>query len=148
MIKNNFWYFVYVGIYFLIAGVSLPTVLAFIAFEIFYTVMTFVSLSKRITGSKYSRKGWVYGFYDFGSLVPAIKIGRSSSEKGRLRSHKTAAPWGILTCFNIQVKDAIHAERQFHDLLQDVRVSNRNEWFYLTPRFLCLIILLKFTKRI
>jgi hypothetical protein len=80
------------------------------------------------------RGGYVYIFYDVGQLIPVIKIGRGSNATDRLRAHRTAAPFGLVTLANIRVRDAVHAEAALHRRYQRVRVSARNEWFLvLTP---------------
>lgn len=80
------------------------------------------------------RQGYIYVFADIGQVVPAVKIGRGSDDRSRLRSHQTAAPFGLLTIANFRVNDAVYVEKVLHYRYRQTRVSKRNEWFLvLTP---------------
>lgn len=105
-------------------------------------------LKAKIKRSRTIKHGYVYGFYDFGNILPAVKIGRSNTKYARLRSHQTAAPLGILTFFNLQTRNAHHAEKVLHNTFSRLRVSKRNEWFFITPSLLIVLLILRFRKNI
>lgn len=91
------------------------------------------------TRKRTKRSGYVYAFTDIGQLLPLVKIGLASDDTGRLLSHKTAAPLGIVVFYNTRVIDRVHAERTLHGLNPLTRIKNltlgkiNNEWFILTP---------------
>lgn len=93
------------------------------------------------------RAGYLYAFFDVGSAVPAVKIGRETRKASRLASHKTAAPLGIVTLFNFSVKDAVAAERYLHQRYAGLRLSQRNEWFCVSPSLLVELILLAMLRK-
>lgn len=88
------------------------------------------------------RSGFIYIFSDIGQIIPVVKIGRETSQGSRLRAHKTAAPFGMITWCNVYVSDAVAAEAYMHRRYRMWRVSNRNEWFFIVNPFTFIDILL------
>jgi hypothetical protein len=90
------------------------------------------------------RAGYLYVCSDKLQLLPTAKIGRESEKGSRLRSHRTAAPWGLRVWANFAVPDAVAAERLLHQRYATARVSKNNEWFvFLTPLMFFEILLLR-----
>ncbi len=77
-------------------------------------------------------KGYIYYFR--GDSMLTVKIGRTKNVLSRLRSHRTANPYGIEILGVVPVWDDVYAERHIHEMFADQRVSSKNEWFYLSPR--------------
>lgn len=105
-------------------------------------------LTQELNRVKVSEKrGYVYGFSDWGQILPTIKIGRETTKGSRLASHKTAAPFGIRVYFDFAVKDAHKAESILHQHFAKWRVKRNNEWFYLLSPYAFLEVwMLKFMK--
>lgn len=90
------------------------------------------------------RAGYLYGFFDRGNLLPAVKIGRESERYARLKQHRTAAPLGINVFFSIAVPDAVAAEAVLHRRYAASRLSPRNEWFMYTPVMFFELVLIRY----
>lgn len=91
---------------------------------------------------KSGRGGYIYCFFDLGTVVPAVKIGRETEKGSRLRQHKTAAPLGIVCLYNVRAKDAVYTESYLHSRYAVTRFKS-NEWFSITPLILFDMILLR-----
>jgi len=85
--------------------------------------------------------GYIYAFSDIGIILPVVKIGRSADQNSRLRSHRTAAPFGIFVWWNVKVPDEVHGERVFHDHYAGLRYHL--EWFLFSPKMLVEFILIR-----
>lgn len=87
------------------------------------------------------RSGYLYGFFDRGTLLPCVKIGRESTLGSRLRQHRTAAPIGIRVVFSFPVRDAVYAEGVLHRRYAFSRLAG-NEWFWYSGPVMVFEILL------
>lgn len=76
-------------------------------------------------------RGYIYYFRGTNKLL--VKIGRTKNLLSRLRSHRTANPYGIVVLGVVPVYDDVEAEKAIHSMFSVQRVSRRNEWFYLSP---------------
>lgn len=103
------------------------------------------NLKKRLQGG---RRGYIYAFSDIGQLLPTIKIGRETEKGSRMRSHRTAAPFGCIVWCNFWVGDSVYAESYLHERYRWYRINSRFEWFFiLNPLMLIDLILLgKFNR--
>ena len=127
---------------------SIPIVVILI-----WWALSVIPLVKNINKRKASKSGYCYGFMDMGQVLPVVKIGLSSDKHSRLRSHKTAAPFGILTLFNIKVRDRAYTEQYLHTRYALCRLKTYglldNEWFLLLPTmvldFIIIQLLLDFS---
>lgn len=92
------------------------------------------------------RSGYIYCFFDLGTIIPAVKIGRETEKGSRLRQHKTAAPLGIVCLYNVKAKDTVYTESYLHSRYAITRFRS-NEWFLITPLILFDLILIRLTMR-
>lgn len=81
---------------------------------------------------KPGRSGYIYCFFDLGTIVPAVKIGRETEKGSRLRQHKTSAPLGIICLYNVKAVDAVYSESYLHARYFLTRIP-RKEWIIITP---------------
>ena len=82
------------------------------------------NLKRRLKLYQRRRRGYIYGFTDKGQLLPLVKIGRATDPVQRMRSHKTAAPFGLFVFFILRVPDDVQAERSLHELYARWRVGH------------------------
>lgn len=62
-----------------------------------------------------------------------VKVGRSVDVVSRLKAHRTANPFGIKVLAVMCVADDVEAETWLHRHFKHVRLSDKNEWFVMTP---------------
>lgn len=116
--------------------------LVYLAFTLITSLLFYPSLSRSLDRRGRGKTGYLYAFYDVGSIIPAVKIGREAKRGSRLASHNTAAPLGLVVLFNFKVNNDVEAERYLHDRYGGQRLLKRKEWFVATPRLLldCLLL--------
>lgn len=68
-----------------------------------------------------------------------VKIGRAADPLARLRAQRTANPYGLIILAIIPVRNSVRSEKVLHNMFSNNRVSDRNEWFKVSPRLLFYI---------
>jgi hypothetical protein len=121
------------------------TLLIFLTFARSYLNLSQIKSDLRFK-RRHGKAGYIYSFFDVGNIVPAIKIGRETNADERLRSHRTAAPLGIVTVSHFKVRDAVYAEAYLFNRYKHLRLHPRREWFFVTLDMLWTLILLSFDK--
>lgn len=120
----------------------------YISFTVLSACASYLYVSRMLNRvEQRGRSGYIYAFTDIGSIVPAVKIGRESTQEQRLNAHRTAAPLGIIVFCNFYVPDAVAAEGYLHRRYYGQRLYSRTEWFVLTPRLFVELILLRLIRR-
>ncbi len=76
--------------------------------------------------------GYIYFFRGRREAIWQVKIGRTNNLTSRLRSHRTANPFGIELLAAFRTCDDVKAERILHGMFARNRISARNEWFWLS----------------
>lgn len=85
------------------------------------------------TRSKRGRNnGYIYFFRGRREAIWQVKIGRTNNLRNRLRSHRTANPFGIELLAAFRTSDDVRAEAILHKMFAQNRISSRNEWFHLS----------------
>ena len=97
------------------------------------------NLKKRVQGG---RSGYIYVFSDKGQILPTVKIGRETSKGSRMRSHRTAAPFGCIVWCNFWVGDSVYAENYLHDRYRWMRVRKDGEWFFVINLLMLIDLIL------
>lgn len=95
-----------------------------------------------VSGTKRRKYEYIYVFRGGREAFWRVKIGRTNNLLSRLRSHRTANPFGIVVLMAFKTSDSVEAERFLHDEFSYSRISTRNEWFTLNPRLLLSMVLL------
>lgn len=125
----------------------LQTFILYLLFQLLSAFFGFNQLKRDLqVVQKKGRAGYLYCFYDYGSIVPAIKIGRETHREQRLNSHRTAAPLGICVIFSFAVKDAIAAEAYLFKRYKPLRLYTRKEWFMLSAKLVFESLLMRKLK--
>jgi hypothetical protein len=116
----------------------------FIVVEFFRALFDLLEIRRAMKKAVTRRnKGYIYAFTDIGQLFPVVKIGRAKDYKQRLMAHKTSAPFGLFTYCVCLCADSIYAENFLHKKHSRLRISKRNEWFWLSPRLFFELILMR-----
>lgn len=89
------------------------------------------------------RVGYIYFFRGKREAFWHVKIGRAVDPVARLRSHRTANPYGVHVLGVLCVANDVVAEKLIHTRFASSRISRRNEWFTLTPRLWLYILLVR-----
>lgn len=85
--------------------------------------------SKELGATTRNPGGYIYAFRGRNEDTNFIKIGRAKNPLQRLRSHRTANPFGVEVLCVVGVKNDVKAERYLHTRFDANRISRNNEWF-------------------
>ena len=131
-----------------LSDIALPLIVITLFVSAVMTLARYPALSIRLEKQEVrGRDGFIYVFSQVGQIVPVIKVGRETTKGSRIASHKTASPFGVFVWCTIPVKDAVYAERIFHERYSRYRVTRSNEWFYLfSPLMFIELLLLRLTS--
>mgnify|MGYP000707631251 CR=1 FL=1 len=98
---------------------------------------------------RYHPYGYVYFYKGKYEPLPMVKIGKASHNRlvARLKEQRTANPFGLHVYAVIRIRNHHRVERYLHNKFANLRVSKRNEWFWLSP-YLWLYIRLVSDKKL